>query len=102
MSDWGATHSTAKAANAGLDMQMPDATFFGAALKEAVSNGQVSVDRINGTSLIPNATKCSIDMVLRILIPMFAVGLFDNPQTGNITANAQSAAHTALARTLST
>jgi beta-glucosidase len=29
MSDWGATHSTIQAANSGLDMEMPDDTYFG-------------------------------------------------------------------------
>lgn len=71
MSDWGATHSTVKAANSGLDMQMPDATFFGAPLKEAILKGEVSVNRLN-------------DMVLRILVPMFTMGLFDRPITGNL------------------
>ena len=50
MSDWGATHSTVLAANSGLDMQMPDDSYFGAALKAAVAAGQVSEARINGTS----------------------------------------------------
>ncbi|GGL88095.1 hypothetical protein GCM10010129_34890 [Streptomyces fumigatiscleroticus] len=48
MSDWSATHSTAKALTAGLDMEMPDGTRFGAALKAAVRDGSVSeryVDR---------------------------------------------------------
>ncbi len=39
VSDWGATHSTAKAANAGLDLEMPGAadgsSFFGTPLKSA-------------------------------------------------------------------
>lgn len=48
MSDWGATHSTVKAANGGLDMQMPDASFFGTPLLQAVQSGQVSMDRLNG------------------------------------------------------
>lgn len=48
MSDWGATHSTVKAANGGLDQQMPDDSFFGAALKTAVQNGQVKQERIDG------------------------------------------------------
>src|SRR5258705_89425 len=40
-SDWGGTHSTVASANAGLDMQMPDDSYFGAALKTAVEDGQV-------------------------------------------------------------
>ena len=66
MSDWGATHSTAPAANAGLDMEMWDGTYFGDPLKQAVESGQVPMSRLD-------------DMVLRILRSMFRVGVFDNP-----------------------
>ncbi|MFD7320257.1 glycoside hydrolase family 3 C-terminal domain-containing protein [Streptomyces sp. NPDC059875] len=48
MSDWGATHSTAPALEAGLDMEMPSGAHFGAALKQAVGEGRVAeaaVDR---------------------------------------------------------
>ena len=41
MSDWGATHSTVASANAGLDQEMPDAKYYGAALKAAIASGQV-------------------------------------------------------------
>jgi len=87
MSDWGATHSTVLAANSGLDQQMPDAYFFGAPLKQAISIGQVPAARLD-------------DMVVRILTPMFAVGIFDNPQTGNLNVDSRSPEHTALARQL--
>jgi len=66
VSDWSATHSTAKAANAGLDMQMPEANFFGEALKKAVVSGEVPLTRLD-------------NMVHRVLRSEFAVGLFDNP-----------------------
>jgi beta-glucosidase-like glycosyl hydrolase len=70
MSDWGATHSTVKAANAGLDVEMPGAadgsTFFGTALKQVVLSGQVPMARLD-------------QMVGNVLTAMFAVGLFDNP-----------------------
>jgi beta-glucosidase len=69
MSDWGATHSTAAAANAGLDMEMEsynNGQYFGDALKTAVQNGQVPASRLD-------------DMVVRILRSMFANGLFDHP-----------------------
>jgi beta-glucosidase len=65
ISDWGATHSTVKAANAGLDMEMPTSTYFGDALKKAVENGDVPTSRLN-------------DMLHRLLRSEFAVGLFDN------------------------
>jgi beta-glucosidase len=43
VSDWGATHSTVAAANAGLDLEMPGpAKFFGDKLLAAVKAGQVS------------------------------------------------------------
>ena len=39
VSDWGATHSAAKASHAGLDMEQPDQIFFGDALKKAIDAG---------------------------------------------------------------
>jgi beta-glucosidase len=66
VSDWGATHSTAKAALAGLDMEMPSNEYFGDALKKAVESGEVPMSRLD-------------DMLHRILRTEFAVGLFDNP-----------------------
>ncbi|MGW7267955.1 beta-glucosidase [Streptomyces sp. NPDC054842] len=48
MTDWFAAHSTAASITAGLDMEMPDGTYFGAPLKKAVRDGGVSeryVDR---------------------------------------------------------
>src|ERR1035438_9732487 len=66
VSDWGGTHSTAKAALAGLDQEMPGSQFFGDALKKAVESNEVPVARLN-------------DMVHRILRSEIAVGLLDNP-----------------------
>ena len=68
MSDWAATHSTARAANAGLDQEqnIGPGTYFASALKSAVSAKQVPKARID-------------DMVLRILRSMFRIGLFDHP-----------------------
>ncbi|QEU95916.1 beta-glucosidase family protein [Streptomyces kanamyceticus] len=48
MTDWFAQHSTVAAIAAGLDMEMPDDGYFGAALKRAVEDGSVpeaQVDR---------------------------------------------------------
>jgi len=87
MSDWGATHSTVNAANYGLDQQMPDASFFGGALTNAVNAGSVSQARLD-------------DMVLRILTGLYAIGEFDHPVSGSITADVTSAAHNQLARQL--
>jgi len=70
MSDWGATHSTAAAANAGLeqDSGFPFDTqpFFGAPLKAAIEKGEVSEARLN-------------EMATRILRSMIAHGLFEHP-----------------------
>ncbi len=66
MSDWGATHSTVKAATAGLDQEFFQNKYFSAPLKIAVENGEVPVSRLD-------------DMVHRILRTMFAFGVIDNP-----------------------
>ncbi|MGC8760986.1 MAG: glycoside hydrolase family 3 C-terminal domain-containing protein [Bryobacteraceae bacterium] len=67
VSDWGATHSTVKAARNGLDMEMPGDTFFGHALKEAVLKGEVPMERLD-------------DMVRRIAWALFRAGVFDRPK----------------------
>ncbi|HUY80444.1 MAG TPA: glycoside hydrolase family 3 C-terminal domain-containing protein [Acidobacteriaceae bacterium] len=66
LSDWGGTHSTIKAALAGLDQEMPGDTYFGPALKKAIQDGQVPMSRLN-------------DMDHRILRSMFADGVIDYP-----------------------
>lgn len=85
MSDWGATHSAVAAANAGLDMEMPDDTYFGSALAAAVVAGEVPQVRID-------------DMVDRILISLLRVGVLDDPPTGTPSAVVTSAEHSMLAR----
>jgi len=67
MSDWWATHSTAAAANNGLDQEQPNQQYF-SSLGTAVSNGQVSQSRLD-------------NMVHRILRAMYEVGIFDYPLT---------------------
>ena len=66
VSDWEATHTTVKAALAGLDMQMPGEQYFGKPLQDAVQGGQVPEARLN-------------DMVHRLLRSMFAAGVVDHP-----------------------
>ncbi|MGC2735501.1 MAG: glycoside hydrolase family 3 protein, partial [Candidatus Acidiferrales bacterium] len=66
MSDWGATHSTVKAANAGLDQEFFLSQYFSAPLKEAVEKGEVPMARLD-------------DMVHRVLRTLFAVGVMDHP-----------------------
>lgn len=69
VSDWGAQHSGVGSALAGLDMTMPGEvyddwltgkSFWGPLLTRAVYNGTVSQERLN-------------DMVIRILMPFFAI-----------------------------
>ena len=83
--DWGATHSTVGSANGGLDIEMPDARYFGSALAAAVDDGQVSRATID-------------DKLHRILGAMFRQGLFDRPPGGDIDTIATTPAHVAVAR----
>ena len=71
LSDWGGTHSTAKAALAGLDNEEPGYRFFGEALKTAVTNGEVPLARLD-------------DMVHRIVRTEFAAGIVDDPPRGRV------------------
>jgi len=70
MSDWGGVHSTAKAANAGLDQQsgqeLDKAIYFGDALKADVGAGRVPQGRLD-------------DMVARYLTGLISAGVFDHP-----------------------
>jgi beta-glucosidase len=66
VSDWGGTHSAAKASHAGLDQEQPGKNFFADALKKAVDDGEVSQAEID-------------DHVHRILRTIFSTGLFDHP-----------------------
>lgn len=86
LSDWYATHSTVASARAGLDMEMPDAPYFGVALRQAVQSGRVPVSVLDGA-------------VRRILTQMFRFGLFDRPQTGDPNQVVTSPQHAAVART---
>jgi beta-glucosidase len=77
-SDWGATHSTAASASAGLDIDMPGSDgYFGSALQSAVSSGSVSTATLNS-------------MVSGVLTEMFAFGLFDKPTAGSPAETATS------------
>jgi beta-glucosidase len=66
LSDWGATHSVAKASAAGLDHEEPAEIFYGDAMKKTVQAGQVPVTEVD-------------DHVRRILRSMFACGVIDDP-----------------------
>jgi beta-glucosidase len=67
MSDWWATQSTVNAALNGLDQEQPNQQYF-STLGTAITSNQVPQSRLD-------------NMVQRILRAMYAVGLFDNPQT---------------------
>ena len=71
LSDWGGTHTTVKAALAGLDQEMPGSTYFGDPLQKAVDGGEVPMALLN-------------DKVHRILRSMFAVGVIDDPPVQNV------------------
>jgi beta-glucosidase len=70
MSDWGGTHSTARAALAGLDQEsgwiFDHEPYFGALLQQAVAAGRVPPARLD-------------EMARRILRAMFAVGVVAHP-----------------------
>jgi beta-glucosidase len=72
LSDWGGTHSTVKAALAGLDMDQPgDDNYFCDPLKQAVLDGKVPQARLD-------------DMVHRIVRSMFASGVIDDPPVRSV------------------
>jgi beta-glucosidase len=77
-SDWGAAGATVADAQAGMAIAMPfsDASDVTAALSAGTLNPEIA-----------NA------LVARILTQMFAFGMFDNPQTGSLSATVTTAAH---------
>src|SRR5208283_1655317 len=66
LSDWGGTHSAAKASAAGLDHEEPGWIFYGEELKKAVQSGKVRQAELD-------------EHVQRILRSMFATGVIDDP-----------------------
>lgn len=88
-SDWiFGTKSTAPAANAGLDIEMPVDSFFGTKLIAAVEAGEVAPEVIDGA-------------VRRILRAQLCYGLDKAPKTPNEAA-VETAAHLQLAREVAT
>jgi beta-glucosidase len=83
-SDWFATKSAAPSANAGLDMQMPDACYYTTGLQEGLQDGAVSQATFDG-------------MVSRILTEMFRFRLFARPVTGAPGEVVTTPAHAATA-----
>jgi len=66
LSDWGGTHSAAKASAAGLDHEEPAEIFYGDAYKKAVESGAVPVAELD-------------EHVHRIVRAMFATAVIDDP-----------------------
>ncbi|MEU4519614.1 glycoside hydrolase family 3 C-terminal domain-containing protein [Amycolatopsis sp. NPDC024027] len=64
-SDWGAAHSTVGSANAGMNLEMIDGTWYGEKMKQAVLAGQVSEQRVD-------------ELLLPRFRTMFAFGQFDH------------------------
>ncbi|MFJ5548864.1 beta-glucosidase [Streptomyces sp. NPDC093225] len=81
VSDWDATHSTA-AVTAGLDMEMPGGTHFGAGLKKAVTDGTVPVTALDRS-------------VRRILTTLDRFGLLDGTPPARPVRDAAAGARTA-------
>ena len=77
-SDWGADYSSVPSTEAGMDVAM--AFSDASALSAALSAGTLSQATVNAN-------------VARVLTEMFAFGMFDNPQTGSLSATVTSAAH---------
>ncbi|WP_284035689.1 glycoside hydrolase family 3 C-terminal domain-containing protein [Neobacillus sp. 114] len=66
-SDFGATHSTAPALNAGLDFEMQSARFFNTAnINAALADGSLTIDTVN-------------QALSRRYVQMFKYGIFDRP-----------------------
>jgi len=82
MSDWGADHGSVGSLNAGMDQTMGAA--FSAQDRKRILAGDVPQSRID-------------DAVMRVLTPLFTVGVFDRTDYGNSTVDATSAEHDALA-----
>ncbi|MGH7992887.1 MAG: glycoside hydrolase family 3 C-terminal domain-containing protein, partial [Limisphaerales bacterium] len=85
MSDWGAGFSTVGGMNNGLDMDMYCGQFTSNNITTAIQSGNVPASELDS-------------MVQRILTSMFQFGLFDNPSTGNLSANVTGTAHAQFAR----
>jgi beta-glucosidase len=87
-SDWGGTHSTAQSIEAGENMDMSGSagcctdSYYGSGLATALSDGAVPRNYLD-------------DAVARILTEMFASGLMDSGNTGNINNTVSTSAHVA-------
>ncbi len=80
--DWLALHNIS-GAEAGTDLEEPFSRFFGAPLRQAVTQGTISRAVLN-------------TMAARILYPLFRFGVFDHPRHASIDAVATTPAHQAI------
>lgn len=85
MSDWVSVYSAANAANHGLDLEMPNAVWFGDKLMAAVRDGKVSEAVID-------------DKVRRLLRVRFRGDVFEHPNPPENMSVIRSKAHQNLAR----
>ena len=79
-SDWGADYNNVASVEGGMDVGMPFPGSIASDLSAAISAGTLSQSTVN-------------EAVSRILTQMFAFGMFDNPQTGSLSATVTSTAH---------
>ncbi len=82
-SDYGALHST-QGALQGTDMEQPENTYYGNALKVDLQKGTIPRSALN-------------TMVQRILTQMFQYNLFSQPRTGSTSATVTTSADVAVA-----
>jgi beta-glucosidase len=79
-SDFGAAHSTAGSAAAGMDLEMPTGVYYADAMKQAVESGQVSISTVNTMLVRRFATMMRFGLFNRTLsqspIPVTANGTF--------------------------
>lgn len=84
MSDWTSVYSADKAANNGLDLEMPNGVWFGDSLKAAVKDRRVSMKVID-------------DKIRRLLRVRFKAGYFNNPMPAENQALVENNVHSGLA-----
>ena len=88
VSDFGAVHSTAESLNAGLDQELNRPIYYTPTLIDAaVADGSVSADTIDTAAY-------------NVVRSYIAAGLFDTPAPATPVADASTAEHKALARTI--
>jgi beta-glucosidase len=85
-SDYGALHSTQGAVE-GTDMEQPESTYYGTALRSAIQKGSIPRSVLN-------------TMVQRVLTQMFQYNLFNQPRTGSTSTTVTTPADQAVTTTV--